>query len=118
MEDIFAVQEDIANRIVKKLKLQVQETSKSEGRTQNMEAYELLLKGSYFLRRGYEGIKKAMEYFQKAVELDHDYAIFWLEKGYRERSGMMVTLKYYWIWNSIRDDPRFIEIYDRMNFQE
>lgn len=48
----------------------------------------------------------------------HDDAIFWLEKGYRERSVMMVTLKHSWIWDPIRDDPRFIEIYDRMNFSE
>jgi tetratricopeptide (TPR) repeat protein len=74
MEDIFAIQEEIANRIVEKLKLQVQKTSESEGRTQNMEAYELLLKGSYFFMKGYEHIEKAMGYFQKAVELDPDYA--------------------------------------------
>jgi tetratricopeptide (TPR) repeat protein len=47
-----------------------------------------------------------------------DEAIFWLEKGYRERSVMMVGLKHFWIWDPIRDDPRFIEIYDRMNFQD
>ncbi len=74
MKDIIAVQEDIANRIVEKLKLHVQETSKTKIGTQNMEAYELLLKGSYFLKRGFEGKKKAMGNFQKAVELDPDYA--------------------------------------------
>ena len=47
-----------------------------------------------------------------------DEVIFWLEKGYRERSVLMVSLKHYWIWDPIRNDPRFIEIYDRMNFQE
>ncbi|MFC2084674.1 adenylate/guanylate cyclase domain-containing protein [Bacteroidota bacterium] len=74
MDSIFAVQEDIANRIVEKLKLHIQKTSETEKRTQNMEAYELLLKGRYFFKRGYEGKKKSMEYFQKAVELDPDYA--------------------------------------------
>ena len=75
MEDIFAVQEDIANRIVEKLKLQVQETSESKVHTQNMEAYEMLLKGSYyFFKKDYDHINKAMEYFQRAVELDPDYA--------------------------------------------
>jgi len=72
IEDIFAVQEDIANRIVEKLKLHVQKTSKSQ--TKNIEAYELLLKGSYFFMKGYEHTEKAMGYFQKAVELDPDYA--------------------------------------------
>ena len=45
-----------------------------------------------------------------------DEVIFWLEKGYRERSVMMVTLKNYWLWDPIRNDPRFVDIYDRMNF--
>ena len=48
----------------------------------------------------------------------HDDAFFWLEKGYRERSLMMVMLKHSWIWDPIRDDPRFIEIYGKMNFSE
>jgi tetratricopeptide (TPR) repeat protein len=45
-----------------------------------------------------------------------DEAIFWLEKGYRERSVMMVTLKHFWIWDPLRNDPRFVAIYNRMNF--
>ncbi len=74
MEDIFAVQDEIAARIVEKLKIHVQESAKIERRTQNVEAYESLLKGSYFLKRDYEDTKKALEYFEKAVELDPEYA--------------------------------------------
>ena len=47
-----------------------------------------------------------------------DKAIYWLEKSYNERAIMTVSLKFHWIWDSLRDDPRFIEIYDRMNFPE
>jgi tetratricopeptide (TPR) repeat protein len=47
-----------------------------------------------------------------------DEAIAMLEKGYRERSVMMITLKDSWIWDPLRNDPRFIEIYKRMNFPE
>ena len=75
MEDIFAIQDEIAANIVEKLKLQVQKKSESKVRTRNIEAYDLLLKGTYFLNKDYEGTKKAMEYFQKAVELDPDYAL-------------------------------------------
>ncbi|NQU85528.1 MAG: tetratricopeptide repeat protein [Mariniphaga sp.] len=74
MEDIFVVQDEIAAEIVEKLKLHVQEKSNSESGTQIPEAYELFLKGSYFFKKGYETRIKAMEYFQKAVELDTDYA--------------------------------------------
>jgi len=74
MEDIFAIQDEIAAKIVEKLKLHVQISSKSKVGTQNMEAYELLLKGSYFLKKSFEDTKNAMSYFKKAVELDPDYA--------------------------------------------
>jgi tetratricopeptide (TPR) repeat protein len=47
-----------------------------------------------------------------------DKAIYWLEKSYRERAIMTVSLNFYWIWDPIREDPRFIEIYKRMNFPD
>ncbi len=74
MEDIFAIQDEIAAKIVEKLKLQVQESNEDAGRTHNMKAYDSLLKGIYFLNKDYEGTRKAMEYFQRAVELDSEYA--------------------------------------------
>lgn len=81
LEDIFAVQEDIANHIVEKLRLHVQDNFMSESRTQNIEAYEFFLKGSYFLTKDFMGTEKAMEYFQKAVELDPDYATAYARIG-------------------------------------
>lgn len=45
-----------------------------------------------------------------------DEATYWLEKAYQEHSGMMVTLKNFWVWDNLRDDARFQEMYDRMNF--
>ena len=45
-----------------------------------------------------------------------DEAIRFLQKGYEERSVMMVSLKHYWIWDNIRADERFQELYSRMNF--
>jgi TolB-like protein/class 3 adenylate cyclase len=73
LEDIFIVQEDIANRIFEKLKLHVEEEKRSN-QTQNMEAYEFFLKGSHYFKSGYAGKTKAMEYFEKAIALDPDYA--------------------------------------------
>ena len=46
-----------------------------------------------------------------------DEAISWLERGYRERSLMMITLKN-WMWDPLRNDPRFIAIYNNMNFPD
>ena len=99
MEDVFAIQDEIAAKIVEKLKLQVEKSSESEFRTQNMEAYDLLLKGIYFLNKDFEGTKKAMEYFQKAVELDPDYATAyaWIGDAYTNYSayGFMSSAEAY-----------------------
>jgi AraC-like DNA-binding protein len=43
-------------------------------------------------------------------------AIFWLDKAYEERSVTMSTLKNYWVWDNLRDNARFKEIYTQMNF--
>lgn len=74
MKDIFSVQEDIANRIVEKLKLQVQMLATDQGGTRNLEAYDLFLKGIYFHSKDFLSAEKAMESFNKAVELDPNYA--------------------------------------------
>jgi len=83
----------------------------------------------YFSRR----FEKSVAAFSSALELDPNFgealrsfifsllnmpdeAIFWLEKAFQERSVMMVTLKNFWVWDNIRDDPRFQEMYDKMNF--
>ena len=47
-----------------------------------------------------------------------DDAMVWLEKSYKERSFEIVFLKSSRIWDPYRDDPRFIEIYNKMNFPE
>jgi TolB-like protein len=74
MENIFAIQDEIAAKIVEKLKLQFREPTNGSVRTTNIAAYDLLLKGIYFLNKDYEGTKKGMEYFLKAVALDPEYA--------------------------------------------
>lgn len=45
-----------------------------------------------------------------------DEAMYWLDKAYEERSVTMVTLKNYWVWDNLRDNARFKEIYAQMNF--
>lgn len=43
-------------------------------------------------------------------------AIYWLDKAYEERSVTLSTLKNYWVWDNLRDNARFKEIYAQMNF--
>jgi len=77
MDDIFAVQDEIALSITEKLKLTLLENEKRKVRknTENTEAYELYLKGRFYLNRRGGSILKGIKFFQLAVELDPDYAL-------------------------------------------
>jgi serine/threonine protein kinase/Tfp pilus assembly protein PilF len=79
MEDIFAIQDEISLAIVDNLKVKIlgREKVKLVKRyTDNLEAYKLYLKGRYFWNKRYEiGVKKGLEYFQRAIEKDKNYAL-------------------------------------------
>lgn len=77
MEDVFAVQDEIARTIVDKLKIQLSsDTSLVRRHTANLEAYNLYLKGRFYWNKRYEvGVQKGMECFQQAVEKDRAYAL-------------------------------------------
>jgi adenylate cyclase len=74
LEDIFAIQDEIANNIMEKLKVEVQKSLNSKVKPPTLEAYDLVLKGNYFLAKDFDGTEKAMEYFRQAIELDPTYA--------------------------------------------
>jgi len=74
LQDVFAIQSDIAARIAHALKVQFMESERQwieKKATENIEAYSLYLKGRYYWnKRTAEGFKKAIEYFQQAIDLD------------------------------------------------
>jgi serine/threonine protein kinase/Tfp pilus assembly protein PilF len=78
LDDIFTIQDEISEAIVNNLKVTLLRREKEAVRkryTDDLEAYSLYLKGIYFLRTyTAEGFKKAIEYFQHALEKDPDYA--------------------------------------------
>ncbi len=78
MEDIFAIQDEVTLAIVDKLKVDLLGGEKEKlvkRYTENMEAYNLYLKGRYFWnKRTGDGLKKAIEFFQEAIENDPSYA--------------------------------------------
>jgi TolB-like protein/Tfp pilus assembly protein PilF len=73
--DIFAIQEEIASAIVDMAAPRLlKSTPFIWRRTSSSEAYELYLRGRYFWnRRPGEVVQKALECFQKALELDPNF---------------------------------------------
>ncbi|MEE8186394.1 MAG: protein kinase, partial [Nitrososphaerales archaeon] len=78
--DIFAIQSDVAQKIASALKatLTVEEKSAIEQMpTENLEAYDYYLKGNHYwnTKTTKEGNLKAVEMYEKAIELDRDFAL-------------------------------------------
>jgi len=83
LEDIFAIQDEISGQIVQALKIALgaggQEAAADFRQpTQNVESYELYLKGRYFWqRRGADNIRRAIGLFDRATQLDPKFARAW-----------------------------------------
>jgi adenylate cyclase len=80
MDDIFAIQDDIANSVADALQitLGVGELGRAPGMTSNIAAYDAFLAGrSLTLRPGWENTSQAIEQLEHAVALDPDFAIGW-----------------------------------------
>jgi serine/threonine-protein kinase len=79
VEDIFAMQEEIAKDISENLRPKLtpeKENLLAQHYTDNVEAYHLYLKGRfYWAKRTEEGLFKGIQYFRQAIELDPTYAL-------------------------------------------
>ena len=79
LSEIFSVQEEIAAQVSEALRLQLSGEEKqrlSRQHTHSREAYLLYLKGRYHCaRRTGEDIKRALPYFQRAIQEDPGYAL-------------------------------------------
>jgi TolB-like protein/Tfp pilus assembly protein PilF len=77
--DIFALQDEVARRVVDGLRLKLGgegEERLAKRYTDNVEAYLAYMKGRYFWnKRNGEGLGKAITYFQQAIEIDPNYAL-------------------------------------------
>jgi len=79
MEDIFTIQDEISLAIVDNLKitlLKKEEEALLKRYTEDLEAYNLYLKGIYFLRMyTAEGFQEAIKYFEQTLQEDPNYAL-------------------------------------------
>lgn len=79
MNDIFAVQDEIALSVVEALKVTLLQSERSailKKATDNPEAYELYLRGrTFWNRRTPADFQKAISYFENAIAIDGDYSL-------------------------------------------
>jgi serine/threonine protein kinase/Tfp pilus assembly protein PilF len=77
LSDIFTLQEEIADEVLETLKLRLAGEPKKriKRQTENPEAYQLYLKGRFFaLKLTPDNVKKAIDFFQQAIQKDSTYA--------------------------------------------
>jgi len=125
LEDVFAIHDDIAQAIVSELKLKlVPQPGQSliKKHTENLEAYSLVLKGRYYWNQlTAEGWTKGLDCFQKAIDIDPDYAMpyvwiailyqsqsFWGEMSPREANAKSSEA----IKEALRLDPMIADLYN------
>ena len=79
MEDVFAVQDEIASKIAAALRITLspqEQEALAEKPTENLHAYDLYLRGRNFARRvGRQDMQFALQMYENAVALDPGFAV-------------------------------------------
>ena len=95
LKNIFALQSEIAKHVADSLRVKIlsPETQLLDRTpTENTEAYSLYLKGrSHWAKRGIDDVKKAMQYFELAVQEDPGFAL-----GYVGQADCCIILRENW----------------------
>lgn len=95
LEDVFAIQDEITLAIVDRLKVKLLGEEKEailKRHTDNPEAYNLYLMGRFFWdKRTPDGIKRGLECFVRAIQLDPSFA-----RAYAGISDCYAILAYYY----------------------
>jgi TolB-like protein/Flp pilus assembly protein TadD len=105
LEDIFAVQDDVARSVVKELRrtllgeepdsqasdrVRDEVAEAAKGRGENVEAHRLLLQGRYLVtRHSRELLAPAVDYLKQAIEIDPGNAMAWawLSRAQAQQAG-------------------------------
>ena len=88
-DDIFAIQDEVALAVTEKLKvtlLEAEKTKITKTATRNTEAYELYLKGRFYVNRRGSSIATGIHYFERAIALDPQFAL--AHTGYADANLM------------------------------
>jgi len=109
LDDIFAVQDDIAQAVVKELRatllgetpdsktsgeVKAEVAAAARGRGENTEAHRLYLQGRHLVERmNLEDVKQAVRYFEEAIALDPHHASAWAQLSH----ARAVQAGYAWV---------------------
>ncbi|MEJ2309134.1 MAG: winged helix-turn-helix domain-containing protein [Gammaproteobacteria bacterium] len=100
VDDLFSVQDELANRIADTLAVQLTpEEQRNLGRpaSRSFEAYELFLQGlEQWFARTNEGSLSAAEAYERAIEIDPDFA-----RAY----GALAVIQMFRYWRGLTDRP-------------
>ena len=103
MEDIFDIQEKVAEKVVEGLKIHLAADEKKkllERGTENSEAYELCLKASeYHSRHTQEGFRLAVQLYTESLLLDPGYA-----QAYKSKANALTS-----IYHNYDRDPALLD---------
>jgi TolB-like protein/KaiC/GvpD/RAD55 family RecA-like ATPase len=95
LDDIFAVQSDIAEQVADALRVRILSAEKErveKKSTESTTAYSLYLRGRYhWNKQTPQDLKKAMQYFELAMREDPGFAL-----GYVGQADCAVMLRFYW----------------------
>jgi TolB-like protein/DNA-binding XRE family transcriptional regulator len=75
--DVFEIQDTITLAIVRQLKVELMGKERSAllaQKSESLESYNLYLKGRYYWAQRPQGIRKAIEYFEQAIDKEPNYA--------------------------------------------
>jgi TolB-like protein len=84
LKDIFAVQQEIAKAVAESLRVTLlgSEEKSTQMATNSVEAHNAYLQAHFHLqRRNLEDYRKAITYFDRAIELDPNYALVYAERS-------------------------------------
>jgi len=88
LEDVFAIQDEIAKNIVRALEIKLSKKEKrilGKVKTQNVQAYDFYIRGrAYFHQAHQDKVLVAIQMFKKAIQKDKNYALAYtgLADGY------------------------------------
>jgi adenylate cyclase len=99
LKDIFAIQDEISQAIADtlKVKLFTEKKTASKLHKENLEAYNLYLKGTYYSKMlSSDGFIKASEFYEQALKIDPEYALVYV--GLAEVTGFST------LWGNVSPD--------------